>query len=146
MRKRTVNCIVKNIFWYTIYLLPIIVALILTLSVTSESFFPWFSEEAIHPHVDGLYLVFINNLERLVRDVIDTDFNPIYLALVSAFGTDGGVFPLFFNESSWGVTFIAYFAYFVSVYLLHILIDFLLFIPRLCHKWMNSFTATEDES
>lgn len=146
MRKRTVNCIVKNIFWYTIYLLPIIVALIITLSVTSESFFYWFKETYQFQTIDSLSNLFVFNFDGVLRAIIDIDYNPIYSALVSAFATDGGVVPLFSNESTGGVAFLRYFAYFISVYLLHILIDFLLFIPRLCHKWMNSFTATEDES
>lgn len=57
--------------------------------------------------------------------------NQIYINLGEIFGIDG-IMPLFSNSDV-----LMYMSYFVCVYLIHIFIDFLLFIPKIAHKWLN---------
>lgn len=59
--------------------------------------------------------------------------NPVYTALVAIFGQDG-VLPVF-SEGSLSI--LAFFTWFVNVYIAHLLVDFILFIPRLAHKWLK---------
>ena len=66
-----------------------------------------------------------------------TDDNVIFTTLAGIF-TLGGVLPLLANGSV-----LYYFTYFVFVMLIHLAVDFLVFIPRLCHKWMGDLTNDE---
>lgn len=61
--------------------------------------------------------------------------NIIVNTLGDIFGT-GGVMPLFDNDTPFII-----FAWFIGVYLLHLLVDFILFIPRIAHKWMKDCTG-----
>lgn len=65
--------------------------------------------------------------------------NVVYTALNGLFGT-GGVLE-FFNSTE----VMLYFTYFVAVEIVHLAVDFLVFIPRLAHKFLNFLTRSEDE-
>ena len=135
MRKRNCKNLFDNIMWYTIYLLPIILTILATFGAfqgdwyvlwqeidgdwTSFPFFP-----ILHGYLDN-FLYF------------DLDVNPIFLTFNNIFG-NAGLLPCF------NTTILLYMTYFVYVYLFHLIVDFLLFIPRLAHKWMNSFTRSDD--
>lgn len=111
MRKRTIKCLCDSIFWHLIYLLPLIlIALVFVQS--------------------GTFVNLSSAFQTLGLNVITT--NPIYTALVDLFGSTG-VIPLFE-----GTAIIEFLSYFVSVYLLHMSIDFLLFIPRLAMGWLDN--------
>ena len=139
MRKRTVTHITKNIFWYIIYLLPLLFFIVQIFSCYSnEGFFPWFMEvDGDSSNVD-LLVDYFN--EFMMGFVVHN--NPISNVFMDIFSF-GGLLPIF-NNGATGDGLILYFSYFVGVYLIHLCVDFLLFIPKLCHKWMNSFTSTED--
>lgn len=139
VRKRTVTHITKNIFWYIIYLLPLLLFIGYIFSCYSnEGFFSWYSEVDGAPYnVDFLVGYFNRFMNAFVMSS-----NPIYNVFTDLFGR-GGMLPIF-NSVTVGEGIILYFTYFVGVYLIHLCVDFLLFIPKLCHKWMNSFTSTED--
>lgn len=62
--------------------------------------------------------------------------NIIVNTLVDCFG-ENGILPLFKGREVFIV-----FAWYVCVVICHLVVDFLLFIPKLCHKWMKN--ATED--
>lgn len=62
----------------------------------------------------------------------------IFTTLVDIFGSDG-IVPLFDN-----VVVFQFFSWFIGTMLIHLAVDFLLFIPRLSHKWLGSLTQTED--
>ena len=111
MRKKTIKCLCDDIFWHLIYLLPLI--LIALVFVQSGSFV-------------NLSTAFAT----LGLDVIST--NPIYSTLTSIFGSTG-VVPLFNSTPI-----LEYLSYFVSVYLLHMAVDFLLFIPRFAMNLLDS--------
>lgn len=59
--------------------------------------------------------------------------NPIYVAILDIFGANG-VVPLFMDDGA-----IMYVAYFATCVIVHLCVDFLLFIPRLAHKWVDMF-------
>ncbi|MBQ4541306.1 MAG: hypothetical protein IJA23_00480, partial [Clostridia bacterium] len=61
--------------------------------------------------------------------------NIVLTTLTSLFGF-GGVLPLFLTNDI-----LIYFTYFISVYIIHLCVDFVLFIPRLSHKWLKEFTS-----
>lgn len=121
MRKRTVNHVADTIFWYVIYFLPIMAYLI--------------------------YLVALNgtapmSIGAFFEDIVYSVFpgNPVSTALQSIFG-ESGVLPFFESGFTWILDF---FAWFVGVYLCHLAVDFLLFIPRIAHKYMKKFTNSEE--
>ena len=62
----------------------------------------------------------------------------VYTTLVSILGV-GGVLPMFAS-----LDILVYCAYFIHVFILHLLVDFVLFIPRLSHKFMSKFTGGDD--
>lgn len=64
----------------------------------------------------------------------------VYECISGAFG-HSGVFPLFGNDN---VLFV--FVWFIDTYIAHLFVDFILFIPRLCHKWMKAFTQGDCEN
>lgn len=63
-----------------------------------------------------------------------TENNFIYNTITSVFG-ENGVFNLALDNGIY-----LYFSWFIGVYLMHLFVDFILFIPRLCHKWLKGFT------
>lgn len=100
--------------WYCLYLLP--VAIFVGVSIKTGQF---------------------STLEACFNSIglnVLTD-NIVLTTLYDLFGA-GGVLPLFSSPDM-----LIYFAYFVSVYLMHLCVDFILFIPRLCHKWLKEFTS-----
>lgn len=66
------------------------------------------------------------------------DKNPVYDVLNSLFGSNG-VFPIFNTTPC----FVTYFTWCVTVEIIHIIFDVLVFIPRLCHKWISK--AVQDD-
>lgn len=117
MRKKSISCLFDNLMWYLLYLLPLFLLLI--------------------------YLVRTGTVVDL--STIFSDFgldiltnNQILVALSSLFGSSG-VVPLFASESI-----LVYFSYFISVFVVHLAVDFLLFIPRLAHKWLNKLWGSEE--
>lgn len=47
----------------------------------------------------------------------------------------GGVMPIFSTDTPFII-----FGWFICVFIIHLAVDFLLFLPRLAHKWMNDFS------
>lgn len=120
MRKKTVNHIADTIFWYALYFLPVIAFLLVCWSEPGS----------------GQQMTSLN--EFFSRSGFDIyGGNIIYESLYNVVGEEG-LMPLFDND--YALYFVTWFA---SVYLVHLLVDFILFIPRLAHKWMNSFTRSE---
>ena len=114
MRKKTINYFYDNAMWYVIYLLPLV--LFIGFSIKTGQF---------------------STLEACFNSIglnVFTD-NVVLVSLTDIFGV-GGVLPLFTSPDI-----LIYFTYFVSVYLMHLCVDFLLFIPRMAHKWLKSFTS-----
>lgn len=117
MRKKTVNHLADTIFWYLLYFLPIIAYLLFLLAEPSSS-----------TNVVNFATFFDNIGMGFVSD------NILVNSLSSIFGANG-VLPIFANNTPFLI-----FAWFIGIYLVHLVVDFLLFIPRLCHKYMKNFT------
>ena len=122
MRKRTIANLVDSAFWLLVAVLPIVLYLITCFSYKLTS------------ATDSLiaFLPFMKSLGLV-------DSGLIYNSLFDLFGT-GGILPLFSAENN---AILVFLSYFVSVEIVHLAVDFLLFIPRLAHKYMNTFTQNE---
>lgn len=122
MRKRTIANLVDSVFWFLVAILPLALYLITCLSYKLQS-----STDTL-----TAFLPFMKNLGLM-------DSGIIYNSLSDLFGT-GGILPLFSAENN---AILVFLSYFVSVEIVHLAVDFLLFIPRLGHKYMNTFTQNE---
>lgn len=123
MRKKTINRLVDSGFWLIIALLPVIFYVVQPLAyelTTTNEVLPSFNDVMATFGMDSS--------------------NIIYTSLMDIFGKDG-IMPFFGTTSS---AVVLYLSYFVIVQLLHVFIDFVLFIPRLSHKWLAKLTNTED--
>lgn len=117
MRKRTINHLSDTIFWYLIYLLPVITYCVMLASrrggdVVSIS--AWFDTLGI----------------PVLSDLVST-------TLAQIFGADG-ILPLYGSAVG-----IPIFSWYVSMMIIHLAVDVLLFIPRLAHKWIDNFCKGE---
>ena len=117
MRKKTLNELFDNLFWYGVYLLPILCMLFVTFNTGTFT--------SLSSALTGCGLGILTN-------------NPIFDTITQIFGSSG-ILPFFQNADI-----LIYVSYFVSVFILHLLVDFILFIPRLCHKWMKSLYGGND--
>lgn len=115
MRKKTILYFVDTVFWWTVYALPVIVLLI-----ASNNFF-----------VDAL-----GSGGALRNFFYITKNNPVYTALVGLFGLNG-ILP-FFGSGSYVFIILTWF---VVTNLCHIVVDVLLFIPRMAHKFIDILTS-----
>lgn len=124
MRKRTIKTVADTIFWYALYFLPVLAYLLFMIS-TKDGTNGWMD-----------YIPF----QQFFVNFVDIEpFNPVGDALYYIFDASEGIIPVF-NDLS--VYFI--FSWFVYVYLIHLMVDFILFIPRLAHNWMNKFTRGDE--
>lgn len=122
MRKRTIANLVDSAFWFLVSILPLALYLITCLSYKLQSATD--SLTAFLPFMKSLGLV---------------DSGLIYSSLSDLFGSSG-ILPLFSADNN---AILLFLSYFVSVQIVHLAVDFLLFIPRLAHKYMNTFTQNE---
>lgn len=113
MRKRNIDHLSDTIFWYIIYMLPVLSYLILIASRHGAE-------------VPSLSQYFTDFGIPFVSDLIGN-------ALVNIFGADG-ILPLY--GASVGIPI---FSWYVSMLIIHLAVDVLLFIPRMAHKWMDDF-------
>lgn len=122
MRKRTIANLVDSAFWFLVAILPLALYLITCLSYKLQS-----STDTL-----TAFLPFMKNLGLM-------DSGIIYNSLRDLFGF-GGILPLFSADNN---AILVFLSYFVSVEIVHLAVDFLLFIPRIGHKYMNTFTQNE---
>lgn len=118
MRKRTMSNLADHVFWLLVALLPLVLYVVQFFAydlTTVISFAPF----------DSFMTTF----------GVSTD-SVVYTSLVGLFGAEGTL-PLFSGTTSAPILFLSYF---VAVEIIHLAVDFLLFIPRLCHKYMEKFT------
>lgn len=130
MRKKTVSHVADTIFWYILYFLPVIGWLIYLFAFGSNP--SVVSEGGVSSN--ATIVGFQSFLSYSGLHVLSN--NPLVTTLTSIFGA-GGIYPIL------SPSVINVLGYFVAVYLAHLAVDFLLFIPRLAHKWMNGFTRCE---
>lgn len=117
MRKRTINTIADTIFWYVIYFLPVLVYLLYLVA---------------EPASDASLVSFTSCFDAVGLGFVAD--NVVISTLKEIFGI-GGILPLFSTDLPFII-----FAWFVCTFIVHLAVDFLLFIPRIAHKWLNKFT------
>lgn len=115
MRKRNLIFFFDTVFWYLLYFFPVIVYLIVVVPFSGYNIIPFAT------CFENIGLGFVSD-------------NVVITSLRSIFGS-GGVFPLFSTDTPFII-----FAWFICTYIAHLAVDFLLFIPRLAHKWLNKTT------
>lgn len=118
MRKSKILFICDTVFWYIIYFLPVIMYGIYMIHASENSTILTMEE-----------FIFYN-----LGTAISISYNPIYNVLNSLFGSSGILHV--FGDSSYILVILTYFA---SMVIIHLCIDFVLFIPRLCHKWLDMY-------
>lgn len=109
MRTKTIETLIDRLFWALVLILPMVAYVIIN----------------HHGSTD-----FISVLNQFYIN----DTNVIYTALVEMFGT-GGYLP--FIDTTSTNPLILYMAYFFCVELVHIVVDVLLFVPRICVKMLD---------
>lgn len=112
MRNKTISHLFDNIMWYGLYLLPVILFML-----------------AVFRTGDVVTLTQVMSNAGL--SIFSENF--VYVGLNNLFGS-AGVMPLFVVPDI-----LAYSSYFISVFLVHLAVDVLLFIPRFAHKCMSCF-------
>ncbi len=122
MRKRTMSAIADHFYWLLVALLPLLCYLIQFLSYELTS-------------VTDTLPTFLSYMQSFG---ISTD-SIIYSVLADLFGSNG-ILPMFSTGSN---AVLLYLSYFVMVQIIHLAVDFLVFIPRLSHKWMEKLICTE---
>lgn len=116
MRKRTISYCAETIFWNVVYFIPVICYLILLFKGGVSTFGSVFETIGLN---------------------IATN-STAFTSLSSIFGVNG-ILPLFANTDL-----LVFFTYYINVFIAHIFVDFILFIPKLAKKWMNKFTQGDE--
>lgn len=125
MRKRNCDNLFDNIFWYTLYLLPVIVFI--------GNYFSIYHDTGSTPDTMTVILSLFGGFDgELSSNLIMDSFVDVFYYFYDPSARSVGSYIEFFT--------LLCMAHFILVYIFHLFVDFLLFIPRLAHKWMNSFT------
>ena len=111
MRKRNVSYLIDKLFWTLICLLPLL-AWLIVIARTGQ----------------------LTSLVDVMTDVhlLPLMNNSIFTTLSDIFGAHG-VVPLIQNPDI-----LLYMSYFIGVALIHLLVDFVLFIPRIAMNWLDN--------
>ena len=120
MRKRNVNHFFDELFWYIVYLFPVIAFLFCIPNFGTETnaliTFEYFFESI------GLGFVTDNLIISVLRDI---------------FGING-IMPIFSTDAVFIMV-----SWFITTFLVHLCVDFILFIPRLTHKWLGKCVSDD---
>lgn len=104
MRTKTIETLIDRIFWAILLILPMLVYIVAN----------------NHGSVDYSMIIAQFN-------ILDTNF--IYTGLASIFGSDG---ILEFLDTTTTNNTLLYMSYFVALELIHIFVDVILYIPKIC--------------
>lgn len=116
MRKRNFDNCIDKIFWYIIYALPF---LWYGISFLSKTYTPVSMSD---------FFAFVG---------FDVTGSITFTTLSDLFGASG-VLPLFANP-----VVIQLFSWFINCFIIHLAVDFLLFIPRIAHRFMAKVTIED---
>lgn len=122
MRKRSISYLIDAGFWLIVSLLPVLFYMIQPLAYELTS-----ASDTLPTFAQTMATFGINNT------------NYLYVAIMDIFG-DQGLMPFFSSDS----VVVLFLSYFILIQLLHVFVDFVLFIPRLAHKWLEKLTHTEN--
>lgn len=132
MRKKNILLIVEKIMWGLILLLPILYWLISPIGYSIGG-------GTALSGLSGSNIIMLGFGDVLGNFGITTS-NIVYTSLSDLFGSSG-VLPFFSANSSM----LLYLTYFIIVEVCHLVVDCVVFIPRLAHKWMNKYTSEDLE-
>lgn len=112
MKKNNFNFV--NLLWFILLILPLILWVVLTAK-------------------SGMPMTFTNVFENFGFSFNLSDTNILYNIFNTLFTNLGDYIPIFANDS--GI--VIYFIYICGLEVVRLVIDILLFIPRLCQKLIN---------
>lgn len=121
MRKRNFDFCLDRLMWFLIYTFPIWIVLF---------------NAFITPLGDILTTI---TECSFVVDFVNTD---VYSVLNDIFG-ERGLIPMFMGDT--GSAVLSYMTYFVYVLLIHLAVDFLVFIPRIAHNLLSKVGGGKSE-
>ena len=116
MRKKNFTYYVDTLFWNILYMLPIFILLIFT----------WSSGSIV-----GISSVFSSLGLEIFND------NIVVTTLSDIFGS-GGILPIFTSNDM-----IIFLSYFIYMNILHLVVDVLVWLPRLAHHWLDGFSKKD---
>lgn len=125
MRKKTVNNIFDQFMWHFLYMLPFVLLLISIIAYGMSKDGASFNFTEFY---NGLPAVF----DSFFTNTLDMSGNVVYTTLSDLFGSASEVFPFF--KSAF---FPNYFTYFIMLSIIHVVVDVLLFLPRICHNLLE---------
>lgn len=125
MRKKTVKCIADEIFWLVLSFLPVIGYLIYLLAYGQNA------GAVTESGLGATVLSFGSFMSYSGFHMVGSNlFYPVFTNILGP----TGVMPLL-ND-----VLVRFFSYFCCIQVMHLLVDVLLFVVRLAHKWMNKAT------
>lgn len=113
MRTKTIEVLIDRIFWALVLLMPI------------------FAYVIINHHGSTDFLTVLNQF-----NILET--NIIYEGIVMIFGSNGYI-P-FFDETQVN-SILLYMSYFVFIEFIHIVVDVILFIPKICVEILDRYST-----
>lgn len=120
MKKKVIK-IADTVFWYLLYFFPVVAYL-----------FFIFAEPSSGTHLVSLTDFFASlGIDFFVDNIILTALNQMF--------GPAGILPFFGDIAP-----LYFVAWYGCMLLVHLMVDFLIFIPKLCHKWLCTFTRSED--
>lgn len=136
MRKKTQKHFFDNLFWYAVYLAPLIIALFGMINSVA----PYLTDVGFENHFSNWswYDCYSGQLYGVLTEFGFGNGNLLIDAFNQLF-SNSGILPLCDANNA----IFAYMSYFVTMVLVHLAVDFLLFIPRIAHKFLNAFTKED---
>lgn len=119
-----------SLFWWIIRLLPLIFIVLMFWGIARNGTVENYSDGSVYTRFSYVFRTWAYGWEG----------SPIYRALKIVFCGVNAPLPITATADS---DLLLYFTYLINVELIHIMVDFLLFIPRLCHKWMSVWTQRD---
>lgn len=120
MRKKNITHCADTITWYVLYFLPVIMYLLYLLSLP----------------IAGTTASVVVGFENFLNSTGFTlATNNVVFTAVSDLFSSTGILPFFSSTAP-----IIVVSWFIGMVLLHLAVDFILFIPRLAHKWLGKIT------
>lgn len=121
---------ISTLFWFLLAILPFVIPLIqfigyhLTFNsgISNASDLTSYHDNSIG-QFDTILLKFINNWQNFGIPYIRDTFSSLFRHI----GFSGNVATILYGSFSW----------FVSVYFFELMVDFVVWLPRMVHSWMN---------
>lgn len=167
MRKRNVTHAADTIFWWVLYALPLIFGLIFAIgasfglagafsTIQEFNFAGDFFENSQFGESQGSISGGVQIMTSFIIEIVEyvagsltygTEFffvhwapsmfeSPIAVAIQQVIDSFLGDY-IFSSAYADGVMIVNILAWFIYMHIFHIFVDFIVFIPRLCHKWMG---------